>query len=397
MSKKSKSVVQSKTIKLSEKIADTEKPKMTTNPSPIMPDETLPNAEYFDKLAQQCKRRSVRKYYEYEAELLRNVIEDRNFLKQFAENGENLYVKSGEQEKGEKQKLMCDQIITNVTLLLNVLLLIIKTIAAILSGSLAIVSSVIDSAVDLTSGVVIWFTNRAIRKRDPYLYPRGRTRLEPLAVIIVSVIMGVASIQMITKSLEAIIKDDILVNVDWVTISIMGFTILTKFVLYIVCCSFPSPSTNLLAQDHRNDCISNSVAIGCAFAADKWWKYLDPIGAIIVSVYICGTWCLTGHRHIIILSGRAAKPEFYSRIIHVAVDHDPVHIREIDTVQVYHLGTQFLVEVHVVFDKNMPVHQAHDISETLQRKIEHLPYVERSFVHVDYEATHRPDLEHKIV
>uniref|UniRef100_A0A0M3JQ49 Putative cation efflux protein/ zinc transporter (inferred by orthology to a S. mansoni protein) n=1 Tax=Anisakis simplex TaxID=6269 RepID=A0A0M3JQ49_ANISI len=52
-----------------------------------------------------------------------------------------------------------------------------------LSGSLSIISSLVDSAVDITSGLVIWLTARAIRKRDPYMYPRGRTRLQPIALV----------------------------------------------------------------------------------------------------------------------------------------------------------------------------------------------------------------------
>jgi len=31
--------------------------------------------------------------------------------------------------------------------------------------------------------LVIWLTGRAIRKRDPNLYPVGRTRLEPIALV----------------------------------------------------------------------------------------------------------------------------------------------------------------------------------------------------------------------
>lgn len=377
----------------------TSSPTSTKTKTALTSDLTTP--ELFDKLAKNANRRPIRKYYESQAELLRNFKEDKLLLEKFVETDECptiVIIRDAENKKmTDKRKRLCDQIITNVTLILNIFLFLIKIVAAILSHSLSIISSVIDSAVDLTSSIVIFLTTRAIRKRDPYLYPRGRTRLEPLAVIVVSVIMGIASVQMVIESLESIAKNLIAVNCDWWTIGIMITTIVIKFGLFIVCKCFPSPNTDLLAQDHRNDCLSNTVAIVCAFIADHYWKYFDSIGAILVSLYIFGTWWSTGSRYIRILSGRAAKPEFYSRIIRVAFEHDPTHIREIDTVQVYHLGTEFLVEVHVVLDRNMPVHQAHDISETLQRKIEHLPYVERSFVHVDYEATHRPDLEHKVV
>lgn len=78
-----------------------------------------------------------------------------------------------------------------------------------------------DSVVDITSGVVIWATSRAITKTDPYHYPVGRTRLEPIALTIVSVIMAVASVQMIVQSLESVINDRIDPHVDMPTLIIM--------------------------------------------------------------------------------------------------------------------------------------------------------------------------------
>lgn len=102
--------------------------------------------------------------------------------------------------------------------------------------------------------------------------------------------------------------------------------------------------------------------------------------------------------------------------LQVCLKHDE-RIQFIDTVYVYHFGTKFLVEVrrlivfptsasetsghllqvHVVLDADMSVREAHDISEPLQNKLEHLDYVERAFVHVDYDYEHRPEDEHVVV
>uniref|UniRef100_A0A0N5A2E7 ZT_dimer domain-containing protein n=1 Tax=Parastrongyloides trichosuri TaxID=131310 RepID=A0A0N5A2E7_PARTI len=284
-----------------------------------------------------------------------------------------------------------------ITLIVNISLLIIKAIASYLSGSFSIMSSFVDSAVDITSGLVIWLTVRAIKKRDPYLYPRGRTRLEPLALIIVSVIMGVASLQMIIQSLKSIIDKTVDPHVDAISAGIMVSTIIIKFILVLVCKKFKgNVSIDVLAQDHRNDCISNFVALLCAVGSKYLWIYLDPIGAIIVSLYIAYTWFSTGKEQMKILSGRSASPDFINRIIKICLDHDE-RINFIDTVYVYHFGTRFLVEVHVVLDENMLLKEAHDISETLQINIEALNDVERAFVHCDYEYDHSPTLEHKIV
>lgn len=52
-------------------------------------------------------------------------------------------------------------------------LLVAKVTAAAVSGSLVILSSMLDSAMDLVSGALMWWRNRAIKKTDIYLYPRG--------------------------------------------------------------------------------------------------------------------------------------------------------------------------------------------------------------------------------
>lgn len=46
-------------------------------------------------------------------------------------------------------------------------------------------------------------------------------------------------------------------------------------------------------------------------------------------------------------------------------------------------------------DENQPLKITHDVSQTLQRKLEGLEDVERAFVHVDYEADHDVMEEHK--
>ena len=122
--------------------------------------------------------------------------------------------------------------------------------------------------------------------------------------MIVSVIMAVASVQMIVQSMESIVQQRINPVVDWPTIGIMVATVLIKIFLFFICNRFsfyyflssppnpPSPlprlsnepSIRVLAQDHRNDCLSNSIALLCAFGAQKFWLYLDPIGAILVAL-----------------------------------------------------------------------------------------------------------------
>ena len=70
--------------------------------------------------------------------------------------------------------------------------------------------------------------------------------------------------------------------------------------------------------------------------------------------------------------------------------HSPM-IRAIDTVRAYHSGPRIIVEVDVVMDPAETLKTVHDVAEELQTKIESLPNVERAYVHIDYETSHKPE------
>ena len=53
-------------------------------------------------------------------------------------------------------------------------LFVTKLAAAVLSGSLAIISSVLDNGMDLLSGALLWGTTIAMKKQDVINYPSGK-------------------------------------------------------------------------------------------------------------------------------------------------------------------------------------------------------------------------------
>ena len=49
-----------------------------------------------------------------------------------------------------------------------------KLLAAFLSGSMAVIASAADSALDLVSGAVLFLSQRAVARVDVYQYPEGK-------------------------------------------------------------------------------------------------------------------------------------------------------------------------------------------------------------------------------
>ena len=290
---------------------------------------------------------------------------------------------------------------SKATLGANIILLIIKLVLSYVSGSLAFVASAVDSLLDLVSQTIIFCALRGNERVDTRIYPLGRSRLEPVGIVVVASLMGMASLQVVMESLirigQGLDKNKKVTKpkVDSIAVFIMLFTIATKVILYFICRRLAkhSASMSALAQDHLNDVMSNSVAIiaaGLAANHNTLW-FLDPVGAILISAFIVLNWIEMAREQTDKLVGRAAEPEFVSRVEAIIKDHD--ERMSLDIIRAYYFGHRFLVEIEVVMPDTTTLRVAHDVALSLQQKVEELEEVERCHVHVDYDFRTEP--EHK--
>lgn len=286
----------------------------------------------------------------------------------------------------------------HVSLAVNIALALAKLYATIASGSLAVLSSLVDSILDLTSQALFWFTDKYMHTPSVE-YPAGRRRLEPIAVIVSATLMGMAALEVVQNSAKALIHGfhqlhrldsdkvyDYQLDMTPAIIAILCTAVFIKLGLWWYCRRVArlSPSADALAQDHRNDVLSNTVAVLTSLLAHRYpqcW-FADPIGAILISIYITFSWFLTGKEQVERLVGIQADRSFIQYIADLADSHHPM--MKSDIVRAYHFGNNFLVELEVILPHHMCVSEAHDISLALQMKVEALDVVERAFVHVDY-------------
>jgi len=287
----------------------------------------------------------------------------------------------------------------------NWLLLVLKIFAFSMSGSKAVLASLIDSIVDLVSQCIVSLS-MSVMHRPHKDFPIGRNRLEALAVIACALIMSVASakvIQACVIELKTGIEDHIYAYIElglW-PIAILVFGTFAKLALYLYCAPLQqySDSVQALTEDHLNDIMSNSVSMVAALitvsvkGGAAWW--VDPVGGLIISLWIIWRWLDVLREQVYKLVGKNAPAEFVERISQVVRGH---HAQmELDVVRVYYFGSRFAVEVEVVLPWNMTLLASHDICLNLQHKIEAFDEVERCHVHADYmkrdEPEHKPERE----
>ncbi|KAF5477263.1 hypothetical protein F2P56_003914 [Juglans regia] len=302
----------------------------------------------------------------------------------------------GSLTKDEMEQLaQSERMAVNVSNIANLVLFAAKVFASVESSSLAVIASTLDSFLDLLSGCILWYTSYAMRKPNHYRYPIGKNRMQPVGIIVFASVMATLGLQILLESARQIIaksRPEMDHHQEKWVIGIMVSVTVVKFVLMVYCRRFENEIVRAYAQDHFFDVITNSVGLAAAVLAVRYHWWIDPAGAIIIALYTINTWSRTVIENVWSLIGRTAPPDFLAKLTYMIWNHHE-DIQYIDTVRAYTFGSQYFVEVDIVLPEDMYLNQAHNIGETLQEKLEQLPEVERAFVHIDFEFTHRP--EHK--
>lgn len=347
-----------------------------------------PKEPLLASLVFMSKERKIARYYKKQEKLLK----DFNEMESISSAG---YLADAPTEDELKELAKSERMAINISNLANLILFVAKVYASAASRSMAVIASTLDSFLDLLSGLILLVTSRAMSKPNQYSYPIGKRRMQPVGIIVFASVMATLGFQIIFESGRQIIEQS-QPNTDSVKekwmIGIMVSVTAIKSILMLYCRMYNNKIIRAYAQDHFFDVVTNSIGLITAILGIRvhWW--IDPLGAIIIAIYTICTWAKTVMENVWSLIGQTAPPEYLTKLTYLIWNHHE-DIKHIDTVRAYTFGFYYFVEVDIVLPGDMQLSQAHDIGEDLQIKLEQLPEVERAFVHVDFEFTHRP--EHK--
>jgi len=278
----------------------------------------------------------------------------------------------------------------------NVILAGLQMYAAISSRSLSLFTTMADSIFDPMSNVTLIVSNRAVRRVDPNRFPSGKARIETMGNITFCFIMTAVSFILIAFSVRELVVGQATDGFHLPSVIAVALAFCTKLGLFLYCWALKDKYSqiNILWQDHRNDLFINGFGILTSVGGSKlaWW--IDPMGAIILSVLVSAIWLRTAFSQFLLLIGVTASVKIQQHITYICLTHSP-DIKGIDTVRCYHSGPRLIAEVDVVMSPEATLRATHDVAEELQMKLESLPDVERAYVHVDYETTHKPEHAYK--
>jgi len=251
------------------------------------------------------------------------------------------------------------------------LLVFIKLTVGILSGSVAILASAIDSLLDLIVSLFNYFALHQAEQNPDDKFHFGKGKLEPLAAVIEGTIISMSALFILYQSIEKITHQHQIkmlgesMGVMVASIIITGF--LVAFLNYVA-----NKTNNMVikadALHYKTDLFSNGavlVAIGIVYFTG--FSLIDPILGIAISIYM-------------IYSAFPILKEGILMLLDVAIDEEEIKmIEEIlkneKDINGYHYlktraaGSHVFISVHVVLTPDIKLYDAHLIGDKIEAKI----------------------------
>lgn len=278
-----------------------------------------------------------------------------------------------------------------VSLISNLLLTLLKLAVGFLSGSNVLIADGIHNAGDVIATFAALSSAMVSKKPADEDHPYGHGKAEVVASGIVSVILIIAAVLMVVKSIEAFFAPPSRTSLMALAAALLSFV--WKQWLYVYCIrlgrQLTSKSLIATAKDHLADVYASIAAvlgIGAAWIGDLYGlpfaPYGDPIAGIIVSYFVLKLAYGMGREAIDILMEKTISAEQLDDIRNI-IGNVP-RVMRIDRLRARDHGHYTIVDVRVSIPSGMTIQEGHDIGRLIKKTImEAHSDVEEVLVHLN--------------
>lgn len=276
---------------------------------------------------------------------------------------------------------------TVIGIAVSIILAAVKGIAGVLGNSYALIADAIESTADVFTSIIVLTGLKIASKPADKNHPYGHGKAEPIAGLVVAAALFIAAIVIIIQSIHEIITPHHAPAPF--TLIVLVAVVITKELLFRFVIkvgeSLDSISVRNDAWHHRSDAITSAAAfigISIALIGGKGYEQADDYAALFASIII------------IINATRLFKPAFFE-IMDTA---PPAHILEevktaaakvngvmgIDKCFVRKMGLDLFVDIHVIVERNLPVHEGHLIGHNVKDELMKFnPKISDVLVHIE--------------
>jgi cation diffusion facilitator family transporter len=260
-----------------------------------------------------------------------------------------------------------------ISIVSNSLLIGLKVVAGIITGSVAILTEAAHSAIDLLASFIAFFSLRKAAEPADASHPYGHAKLENLAAAIEGMLILVGAGVIVYESIHRLA---IGAHVDTLGlgIGVVGFSALVNFgvsrFLYREARATESPALEGdAAHLHTDAWTSVGVVIGLSLVWVTGIDALDSVTALVVATAIvtAGVRLVTSSSRILV--DEALPAEEMDKVREVMRAHEGTEVLGFHALRARRGGSRRYIDMHVQFRDGTTLERAHELAHLLQSEI----------------------------
>lgn len=257
-----------------------------------------------------------------------------------------------------------------VSIVGNTLLFAIKLIAGLSIGSVSLIADAVHTLSDSATSVVVIIGFKMAKKPSDKEHPFGHGRMEFVATLIVSVLLFIAGVELLEKSIHSIIHPQAVTASVGIILIIAG-TILAKELMsrfsYELGEMIDSKTLKADALHHRTDAVSTVLVVVALVASRFGVNRIDGIMGVFVALIIFYSGYEIAKGAVSSLLGEAPSRGTIEEIARLARKHEGV--LGVHEIIVHQYGQTSIISLHIeVFDKEN-ASRLHELSEAIEDEI----------------------------
>lgn len=254
----------------------------------------------------------------------------------------------------------------------NSLLILLKIIAGVLTGSISLIAEAIHSVMDLIAAVIALFSVRISDKVADEEHPFGHGKAENISGVSEGILIFVAAGIIIYEAIQKIIFGTHLETVE-IGIGIMALSIIVNLLVsrYLIKIAKQTDSLALEADSKHlsTDVLSMvGVFVGLALVRFTGLKIFDSIAALFVSLIIIRTaYEITRKSFGGLMDTRLPKTE--EEVIAAIIKDHANRLAGFHEMRTRKAGSQRFVDLHLVLPHKVSLETAHDMCNHLEEDL----------------------------
>ena len=264
--------------------------------------------------------------------------------------------------------------------IVNLLLLVFKFAAGILGHSAAMVADAVHSLSDFVTDIIVLLFVRISNKPQDESHDYGHGKYETLATALIGVILFFVGLGILWNggmSIWHVIQGQPLEAPGSMALVAALVSIVAKELLYqytvLVGKRVDSQAVVANAWHHRSDAFSSigtALGIGGAILLGDDWRVLDPIAAVVVSLFILKMAYKLVVPSFEELMDRSLSEEIEADIRKVLLEFPEAS--QPHNLRTRRIGNNCSVDVHIRMDGNLTLAHSHEITRAMEQRLREL-------------------------